>query len=142
MPPKTASKKRTSSTDVLGVRKRTKTVDKKGSTSSIQQKLTSPKKASPSTSSSELRVKKSDSASSVPKEARPAVDPHKPDHLKLLKRFDMDYTFGPCAGQSRIERWERAQRLGRNPPAEVMQLIQTHLHDDDYVQGLWHTEYI
>ena len=30
------------------------------------------------------------------------------------------YEFGPCVGIPRLERWERAQALGLNPPKEVL----------------------
>jgi DNA polymerase delta subunit 4 len=38
---------------------------------------------------------------------------------KLLHAFDLNYEFGPCIGLTRLERWERAHRLGLNPPIEV-----------------------
>ncbi|GBC00473.1 hypothetical protein RclHR1_03870013 [Rhizophagus clarus] len=38
---------------------------------------------------------------------------------KLLHAFDLNYKFGPCIGLTRLERWERAHRLGLNPPEEV-----------------------
>lgn len=68
---------------------------------------------------------------------------------RLLEEFDLDYTFGPSNGEglqktfpmyvarllslvlllyavgiSRLMRWERAKRLGLNPPQEVKQIIQ------------------
>lgn len=29
------------------------------------------------------------------------------------------YEYGPCVGVTRLERWERAQAMGLNPPDEV-----------------------
>ncbi|RGB37764.1 DNA polymerase delta, subunit 4-domain-containing protein [Rhizophagus diaphanus] len=37
----------------------------------------------------------------------------------LLHAFDLNYKFGSCVGLTRLERWERAQKLGLNPPEEV-----------------------
>mmetsp|Transcript_20858 Transcript_20858/g.61714 ORF Transcript_20858/g.61714 Transcript_20858/m.61714 type:complete len:115 (-) Transcript_20858:322-666(-) len=41
-----------------------------------------------------------------------------------LKAFDLDPTFGPCAGLTRRERWQRAESLGLNPPPEVWDLLE------------------
>lgn len=30
------------------------------------------------------------------------------------------YEYGPCAGVTRLERWERADALGLKPPPEVI----------------------
>ncbi|GIL80525.1 hypothetical protein Vretimale_16043 [Volvox reticuliferus] len=40
-----------------------------------------------------------------------------------LRRFDLQSKFGPCAGITRLERWERAQKFGLNPPAEIRNII-------------------
>ena len=37
----------------------------------------------------------------------------------MLRVFDNTYDYGPCVGMTRLERWERAEALGLNPPAEV-----------------------
>ena len=46
------------------------------------------------------------------------------------------------AGISRLERWERAKRLGRDPPVAVKQLIQQHSgkaqYTERYTHCLWH----
>ncbi|KAG6896215.1 hypothetical protein C0992_009683 [Termitomyces sp. T32_za158] len=44
---------------------------------------------------------------------------------EILRCFDMSYEFGPCVGISRLERWERAQLLGLNPPKEVKDILTT-----------------
>ncbi|KAF3795943.1 DNA polymerase delta subunit 4 [Nymphaea thermarum] len=42
---------------------------------------------------------------------------------EILRQFDLDMSFGPCLGISRMERWERANRLGLNPPKNVERLL-------------------
>ncbi|CAG8594541.1 13819_t:CDS:2 [Funneliformis mosseae] len=42
---------------------------------------------------------------------------------KLLHAFDLNYQFGPCVGLTRLARWERAHRLGLNPPKEVIDTL-------------------
>lgn len=41
------------------------------------------------------------------------------DARTCLKISRSSYEFGPCVGVTRLERWERAQALGLNPPSEV-----------------------
>lgn len=38
---------------------------------------------------------------------------------QMLRVFDNTYDYGPCVGLTRLERWERAEALGLNPPIEV-----------------------
>jgi DNA polymerase delta subunit 4 len=38
---------------------------------------------------------------------------------QILRTFDLSYEYGPCIGVSRLTRWERAYKLGLNPPPEV-----------------------
>lgn len=43
-------------------------------------------------------------------------------HFSLMSccnAFDRNYDYGPCIGVTRLERWERAQAMGLNPPLEV-----------------------
>ncbi|CAI0567644.1 unnamed protein product [Linum tenue] len=35
----------------------------------------------------------------------------------------MNMAYGPCIGMTRLARWERAQRLGLDPPGEVRSLL-------------------
>ena len=37
----------------------------------------------------------------------------------ILRTFDLSNKYGPCIGMSRIERWNRANEMGLNPPIEV-----------------------
>ncbi|TGZ84111.1 hypothetical protein EX30DRAFT_338674 [Ascodesmis nigricans] len=39
---------------------------------------------------------------------------------KILRHFDMSSQYGSCIGIARLDRWKRAQRLGLNPPIEVL----------------------
>ena len=45
------------------------------------------------------------------------------DNEVLLRRFDLDYAYGPCGGLSRRARWLRAQKLGLSPPQEVWDIL-------------------
>ncbi|KAK4141184.1 DNA polymerase delta, subunit 4-domain-containing protein [Dichotomopilus funicola] len=42
---------------------------------------------------------------------------------KVLRYFDVSSQYGPCIGISRLKRWQRAQRLGLNPPVEVLAVL-------------------
>ncbi|XXG75480.1 hypothetical protein AAC387_Pa08g0036 [Persea americana] len=42
---------------------------------------------------------------------------------EVLRQFDLNMNYGPCLGLSRLERWERANKLGLNPPEEVENLL-------------------
>ncbi|AEE28498.1 putative DNA polymerase delta, subunit 4 [Arabidopsis thaliana] len=44
---------------------------------------------------------------------------------EMLRQFDMNITYGPCLGMTRLDRWERAVRLGMNPPNEIEKLLKT-----------------
>mmetsp|Transcript_41576 Transcript_41576/g.79450 ORF Transcript_41576/g.79450 Transcript_41576/m.79450 type:complete len:103 (-) Transcript_41576:1426-1734(-) len=45
---------------------------------------------------------------------------------EVLKAFDLASRYGPCAGIPRIVRWERANRLGLNPPQIVKSYLDQH----------------
>ncbi|KAL1124831.1 hypothetical protein V6Z11_A13G000900 [Gossypium hirsutum] len=42
---------------------------------------------------------------------------------QVLRQFDMNMANGPCVGITRLDRWERAQRMGLNPPKEIESLL-------------------
>ncbi|KAF5580226.1 GTP-binding protein beta subunit [Fusarium subglutinans] len=42
---------------------------------------------------------------------------------KVLRYFDVSSQYGPCIGMHRIKRWKRAERLGLNPPIEVLAVL-------------------
>jgi len=56
---------------------------------------------------------------------------------KILREFDMSGHFGPCIGIGRTQRWIRAQRLGLEPPVEVLGVLLGRLdqHEDDEMEG-------
>jgi len=47
----------------------------------------------------------------------------------------MNMKYGPCLGITRLQRWERAQKLGLNPPMEIKTLLES---DKVQAQNLWH----
>jgi hypothetical protein len=44
------------------------------------------------------------------------------DHSHLIK-FDFNHTFGPSKGITRLQSWDRAQRIGLNTSPEIKRLI-------------------
>ncbi|KAF9626757.1 hypothetical protein IFM89_038975 [Coptis chinensis] len=42
---------------------------------------------------------------------------------EVLRQFDMNMAYGPCVGMSRLGRWERANKLGLNPPKQIEGLL-------------------
>lgn len=42
---------------------------------------------------------------------------------KVLRYFDVSNQYGPCVGISRMKRWQRADKLGLNPPVEVLAVL-------------------
>ncbi|KAH8792103.1 putative DNA polymerase delta subunit 4 [Hyaloscypha finlandica] len=42
---------------------------------------------------------------------------------KILRLFDMSSQFGPCIGIARMKRWVRANKLGLEPPIEVLTVL-------------------
>ncbi|TCD60946.1 hypothetical protein EIP91_009261 [Steccherinum ochraceum] len=67
-----------------------------------------------------------------------AKDQNKAHHI--LRVFDLSYEYGPCVGVTRIERWERAEALGLNPPSEVKDILLTKegLEEDGYKQCVFY----
>ena len=61
---------------------------------------------------------------------------------EILRKFDLQTEFGPCVGLSRLERWQRAQRLGKNPPLTVREILLDPRYIDqmDLQQHLWYQE--
>ncbi|KAI1389052.1 DNA polymerase delta, subunit 4-domain-containing protein [Hypoxylon trugodes] len=43
---------------------------------------------------------------------------------KVLRYWDVSSQYGPCVGISRMKRWMRADKLGLNPPLEVLAVLQ------------------
>lgn len=76
---------------------------------------------------------KPSSRSSVKQEAQRADDAREMVDA-ALRAFDLSSDFGPCAGYTRLQRWNRAERLGLNPPQAVKQLLELH---PDMNENLW-----
>ena len=59
-------------------------------------------------------------------QVKPQLRPQKltENELPLLHRFDLNPSLGPCMSISRSQRWLRAHRLGKQPPREVMDVIE------------------
>ena len=47
----------------------------------------------------------------------------RPARIEALRQFDLDLKYGPCLGILRIERWNRAVRLGLEPPKTIQKLL-------------------
>uniref|UniRef100_A0A7S4EXH0 DNA polymerase delta subunit 4 n=1 Tax=Chrysotila carterae TaxID=13221 RepID=A0A7S4EXH0_CHRCT len=58
------------------------------------------------------------------------------DEVAELRAFDMTMSFGPSVGLSRRERWERAKRLGMDPPVRVQEILQGLSKDSPHNEGL------
>lgn len=56
---------------------------------------------------------------------------------KELRRFDLNADYGPCVGMTRQERWDRAQKLGKQPPELVIQILSDY---PSLCNHLWHKE--
>ncbi|KAK1672025.1 DNA polymerase delta [Colletotrichum godetiae] len=42
---------------------------------------------------------------------------------RVLRYFDVSSQYGPCIGLQRMKRWQRAEKLGLNPPIEVLAVL-------------------
>ncbi|KAI1427969.1 DNA polymerase delta, subunit 4-domain-containing protein [Xylaria sp. FL1777] len=42
---------------------------------------------------------------------------------KILRYWDVSSQYGPCVGITRLKRWQRAEKLGLNPPPEVLAVL-------------------
>ncbi|KAI4881227.1 hypothetical protein NFI96_033467 [Prochilodus magdalenae] len=73
----------------------------------------------------------------------PAADPEPPRpskreiELQELRKFDLDWRFGPCTGISRLQRWERAALHGLDPPQDIKDILLTESRDPEYTHSLW-----
>ncbi|XP_071441804.1 DNA polymerase delta subunit 4-like [Hetaerina americana] len=57
--------------------------------------------------------------------------------LALLRQFDLSWEYGPCINSTRLERWDRANKLGLNPPKTIREIILKHLGDSNYTECVW-----
>ncbi|KAK9842279.1 hypothetical protein WJX81_004398 [Elliptochloris bilobata] len=59
------------------------------------------------------------------------------DALETLRQFDLTGRYGPCTGLTRLERWERAAKLGLHPPEEVKAILVRQAPDSLQLEGIW-----
>ncbi|KAL4295365.1 hypothetical protein GQ457_12G009830 [Hibiscus cannabinus] len=57
---------------------------------------------------------------------------------QVLRQFDMNMAYGPCLGIPPLARWERAQRMGLNPPEEIGSLLKG--GGEERLEGLYGVE--
>jgi DNA polymerase delta subunit 4 len=62
-------------------------------------------------------------ASLVSADPPPLVDMSKDELEDELRMFDYDPSYGPFVGVRRLTRWERARRLGLNPPERIRAIL-------------------
>ncbi|KAK9326389.1 DNA polymerase delta, subunit 4-domain-containing protein [Lipomyces orientalis] len=43
--------------------------------------------------------------------------------VRILKNFDLTAAYGPTVGMTRLQRWQRAEKLGLNPPEVVYKIL-------------------
>jgi len=56
---------------------------------------------------------------------------------KLLRSFDLNNAYGPAVGLTRLERWERAENLGLNPPSNILEILKSNGKDPSIVESLF-----
>ena len=64
---------------------------------------------------------KAELRAAVPRQERKAREP---SEAEVLRSFDLNSRFGPSKGLDRRARWDRAQKLGLDPPPEVLELLE------------------
>ncbi|KAL7889677.1 hypothetical protein AOLI_G00019350 [Acnodon oligacanthus] len=80
------------------------------------------------------RDKKQPSSTADPEPPRPTK---RETELQELRKFDLDWRFGPCTGISRLQRWERAALHGLDPPQEIKDILLKEKMDPEYTHCLW-----
>ena len=56
---------------------------------------------------------------------------------KELRAFDLCLTYGPTQGPTRQERWDRAMRMGLEPPSHVLVILAGRDGADDANASIW-----
>lgn len=56
---------------------------------------------------------------------------------RLLRQFDLTAKFGPCTNITRRQRWERANKLGLDPPESVLHALEQLETSHPEQQGIW-----
>eukprot|EP00127_Corallochytrium_limacisporum_P001128 Clim_evm2s41 gene=Clim_evmTU2s41 len=89
-----------------------------------------PPKRQAGTLDTQFRVQRTRPTQQIKKEVE---DPD----LQILQRFDLNMDFGPQVGLTRRERWENAEKLGLEPPEEVVSILDKHPKDPLYQHSKW-----
>lgn len=55
---------------------------------------------------------------------------------RRLREWDMNSRFGPCMSMTRLERWQRADKLSMDPPVFIYNVIKTFPELKD--ESVWH----
>ncbi|KAJ3193705.1 DNA polymerase delta subunit 4 [Irineochytrium annulatum] len=60
--------------------------------------------------------------------------------IEVLRQFDLNNKFGNNMGMTRLERWQRAEKLGLSPPQHIKDILtRPEFTDDEEIrEGLWH----
>lgn len=93
---------------------------------------------------SKSATKKQSASKGAKKESLPVTlsqeptDSHVSEIDKKLRIWDLTGRFGPCSGMTRLERWERAERFGLDPPQEIKQILDDLPEGDPLHQNIWH----
>lgn len=59
------------------------------------------------------------------------------DHTATDGTSRLAQRYGPCTGLSRLQRWERAEKLGLQPPKNIRELLSELPADDPKAANLW-----
>ncbi|XP_069089038.1 DNA polymerase delta subunit 4 isoform X1 [Pleurodeles waltl] len=85
----------------------------------------------------EEHVQETESVQTLPQSRPVASTPNEELALERLRSFDLEWRYGPCTGITRLERWERAEFLGLQPPKAIRDLVLEHRDDPRFVNSLW-----
>lgn len=85
----------------------------------------------------EEHVRETGSVQGLPQSRPVASTPNEELALERLRSFDLEWQYGPCTGITRLERWERAEFLGLQPPKAIRDLVLEHGDDPRFVNSLW-----
>ncbi|KAL2652333.1 hypothetical protein R1flu_020461 [Riccia fluitans] len=69
------------------------------------------------------------------KSGRKDLEANYDNNESTLRQFDMNMAYGPCLGITRMERWERASRLGLDPPIDVRDILEKYDASDCLWEG-------
>ena len=56
---------------------------------------------------------------------------------QALRQFDLNSKYGPVSGMTRLQRWERAVKLGLGPPTAVQETIMRYGEDSSLNRHLF-----